>query len=111
LASTNLGRVGFVLKGEWSSSAAYVPLDVVYYNGYSYAAIVNSSGQTPPNIAYWQPIGVGTGVITRVDEILNGAAVRYDRVQELSAEQKTQARTNIGAAATITVDQTTLVIP
>ena len=34
----NAGRVGFLIKGEYSSSATYSFLDVVYYNGKSYVA-------------------------------------------------------------------------
>lgn len=38
MATVNLGRVSFVLKGTWSNSAAYQRLDVVYMGDGSYVA-------------------------------------------------------------------------
>lgn len=56
----NAGRVSMVPKGEWSASTAYVRLDVVYYNGSSYVAIQDSTGQNPSTATtYWQLLASG----------------------------------------------------
>ena len=56
----NAGRVAMVPKGEWSASTAYVRLDVVYYNGSSYVAIQDSTGQNPSTATtYWQLLASG----------------------------------------------------
>ena len=57
MASVNLGRVGFMLRGEWNSSVTYAALDVVSYNGNSYAAKIASTNVIPDEIntgQYWQ---------------------------------------------------------
>lgn len=38
MASINLGRVGFVPKGEYVPATTYVKYDVVSYNGSNYVA-------------------------------------------------------------------------
>ena len=51
----NAGRVAMVPKGEWASATAYTRLDVVLYNGSSWVAIADSTGQTPDiGSTYWQ---------------------------------------------------------
>lgn len=56
----NAGRVAMVPKGEWSASTAYVRLDVVYYNGSSYVASQDSTGQNPSTATnYWQLLARG----------------------------------------------------
>jgi len=51
----NAGRVAMVPKGEWASATAYTRLDVVLYNGSSWVAIADSTGQVPAEgSAYWQ---------------------------------------------------------
>lgn len=48
------GRIGFVQKGDYSSSATYDFLDVVYYNGASYVAKKLTTGNTPEHDnEYW----------------------------------------------------------
>lgn len=56
----NAGRVAMVPKGTWSSSTAYSRLDVVQYNGSSYVAIQDSTGQNPSTATtYWQLLAGG----------------------------------------------------
>lgn len=51
----NAGRVAMVPKGEWASATAYTRLDVVLYNGSSWVAIADSTGQVPAEgSTYWQ---------------------------------------------------------
>ena len=114
MASINLGRVGFVLRGTWSGEETYNPLDVVLYNGTSYAAKTTNSGLEPSAAsAAWQDlIDISSAVSSRVA----ASAVLYDAEQSLTENQKTTARQNIGAASQtalndkITVSATTLVI-
>lgn len=55
MATINLGRVSFVMKGDYSSSATYIRLDVVTSDGVSYAAKQDVPAGTPvTNTTYWQ---------------------------------------------------------
>lgn len=38
MATVNLGRVGFVPKGEYAAATAYEKYDIVSYNGSNYVA-------------------------------------------------------------------------
>ena len=56
----NAGRVAMVPKGEWASATAYTRLDVVLYNGSSWVAIADSTGQVPAEgSTYWQLLASG----------------------------------------------------
>lgn len=56
----NAGRVAMVPKGEWASATAYTRLDVVLYNGSSWVAIADSTGQEPSeDSTYWQMLAQG----------------------------------------------------
>lgn len=56
----NAGRVAMVPKGEWASATAYTRLDVVLYNGSSWVAIADSTGQVPAEgSTYWQMLAQG----------------------------------------------------
>lgn len=44
---TDLGKIGYVLKGDYDATASYEYLDVVYYNGSTYAAKKNVTGVAP----------------------------------------------------------------
>ena len=56
----NAGRVAMVPKGEWASATAYTRLDVVLYNGSSWVAIADSTGQVPSEgSTYWQLLASG----------------------------------------------------
>ena len=53
--ATDLGKVGIVMKGDWSSSATYEALDAVSYSGATYIAKQNVPANTlPTNTTYWQ---------------------------------------------------------
>lgn len=55
---TDLGKIGYVLRGDYNATALYEPLDVVYYNGSTYAAKKNVTGVAPvsgrDDDLYWQ---------------------------------------------------------
>ena len=53
--ATDLGKVGIVMKGDWSSSATYEALDAVSYNNGLYIAKqAVPANTTPTNTTYWQ---------------------------------------------------------
>lgn len=54
------GRIGFVIKGEYSTDETYDFLDVVYYKGDSYVAKKLTTGNTPQKSdEYWQILAMG----------------------------------------------------
>lgn len=54
MATTNLGRVSIVPKGEWNSVTSYTKLDIVTYEGSSYLALQNNTNKAVSNTTYWQ---------------------------------------------------------
>lgn len=57
MAVYNLGRVGFVVKGEYSASTAYKRLDVVTMNDNVYCAVRDVPvGTVPTNTSYWSQL-------------------------------------------------------
>ena len=52
-----------VPKGEWDATTAYTRLDVVLYNGSSWVAIQDSTGQVPADgSTYWQLLASGVDI-------------------------------------------------
>lgn len=59
--ATLVGKVGIVMKGNWSSSATYEVLDAVSYAGGLYIAKQSVPANTAPtNTTYWQPAATPT---------------------------------------------------
>jgi hypothetical protein len=56
MVSVNLGRVKPLFKGTYNPLTAYEPLDFVVFSSISYFNILASTGITPTNVAYWQPL-------------------------------------------------------
>ena len=56
MATQILGKVGMLLKGEYSASTTYVKLDVVTYLGESYVAKVTTVGNLPTDTEYWDKL-------------------------------------------------------
>lgn len=75
MATVNLGRVGLVLKGDWDSATAYVPLDVVSHNGSSWAAKANSTNVEPTteHSDSWQLLANNAEWVSQVEEYLEQA--------------------------------------
>lgn len=48
------GRVLIIPRGEYDATTSYSPLDLVSYNGSSYIAKQNTTGNLPTNTTYWQ---------------------------------------------------------
>lgn len=55
----DLGRVGLNLRGEYSSTAAYEPLDVATWQGSSYVASESTTGIRPSDEAKWTMLAQG----------------------------------------------------
>ena len=66
-----LGRIGLNLRGEYNSETAYEKLDVVTYNGSSYAAKASCTGVLPTNTASWLLLAQGNPIsaITYADTL------------------------------------------
>lgn len=71
--TTKLGRVGLVLKGEYSASTQYEHLDVVTHNGSAYAAKQATKGNAPPNATYWQALADASGAAAAATAANNAA--------------------------------------
>ena len=57
------GRIGFLIKGEYSAAATYDFLDIVFYGGASYVAKKITKGNTPARSnEYWQIFAEGTTI-------------------------------------------------
>ena len=54
MAKQILGRVSIVFKGEYNSTTNYEKLDIVSYNGSSYACLKDCVGVIPTDTTYWQ---------------------------------------------------------
>jgi hypothetical protein len=48
------GGPGLVWQGAYSAITAYVPTDTVSHLGSAYVCILNTTGNDPPNITYWE---------------------------------------------------------
>ena len=72
MAQVNLGRVGFVNKGAYSSATTYKVNDVVVYNSGTYACIQANTGQEPTNTSYWQNWVADNAVHKTGDETIAG---------------------------------------
>lgn len=88
--ATDLGKVGMVTKGTWSSSATYEVLDVVYYNSETYIAKQAVPANTAPtNTTYWQPALVTTvqiGTISNPKNLYSASIKKTGHVVELYLE-------------------------
>ena len=51
-----LGKVGMYLRGEYNAGTTYAKLDVVTYQGESYSAKGETTGNLPTNTEYWQKL-------------------------------------------------------
>lgn len=60
MATYELGKIGLNLRGAYSAGTAYKKLDVVNYNGSSYAALADNSGALPTDATKWMLLAQGT---------------------------------------------------
>lgn len=70
----DLGKVMIVPKGAYSGATAYTKLDLVSYEGSSYIALQNTTGNLPTNETYWQCVsakGDNIGVTSMVKTATN----------------------------------------
>ncbi len=80
--ATDLGKVGMVMKGTWSSSATYEIMDVVAYNNGLYVAkTAVPAGTVPTNTTYWQ---LAIGNFKYKPTVLYSTAFTYDNTVTLT---------------------------
>tara|TARA_R110000737_G_scaffold261818_2_gene269937 strand:+ start:274 stop:1116 length:843 start_codon:yes stop_codon:yes gene_type:complete len=73
MAEINLGNIKFNWQGAYAGGTAYVVDDVVSSGGSSYVCILASTGNTPPNLTYWNLMaeaGTDTSVLTTQGDVL-----------------------------------------
>ena len=78
---------GFNFNGDWDIATAYKVGDVVRLGAYTYLAIADSTGETPPDLAFWNRLNFGFKW-TNVSQTYTGV---------------TGTTNGIGSAATFTV--------
>ena len=67
--ATDVGKVGFRARGDWSSASTYEVMDVVSYNNGLYVAKQNVPANTAPtNTTYWQTAVDGSTFYNITDE-------------------------------------------
>ena len=68
MAAVNLGRVGLVLKGDWSGATTYTALDIVSQDGNSWAAKRGNTNVEPTteNTDDWQLISNNSTLVATV---------------------------------------------
>lgn len=72
MATYELGKVGMTLRGTYNASASYNALDVVTYNGSSYAALQPCTGVPVTNTNYWQLLCAGGAESYSTEEVCTG---------------------------------------
>jgi hypothetical protein len=105
MAVTNLGRVGLVLKGNWSSATNYVKLDVVAYDGNSWVAKRSNTNVTPntTNSDDWQLISNNADLVSTVQGYKNDAEAAA-AAAALSASAGVDAIANEANAFSVTTN-------
>ena len=56
MATKILGKVAITPKGEYNNATTYQSLDLITYDGGSYLALKETTGNLPTNNEYWQLI-------------------------------------------------------
>ena len=91
MATTNLGRVGMVTKGEYSQTAQYARLDVVTYQNSAYVATAPTTGRAPTDTAYWQPIAYVGDAISAANTATSAANTATTAANTAAAAANTVA--------------------
>lgn len=56
ITTLNNTSASLAFLGSYSSTTAYIPNNMIYSNGATYMCIARSTGNAPPNLAYWKKI-------------------------------------------------------
>lgn len=72
MATINLGRIGFVNKGDYNALTAYKVNDIVKYTTGTYACKLAHTGQVPTETTYWQEWVDDNAVHKTGDETIEG---------------------------------------
>jgi len=107
--TTSLGRVGLVLRGEYSPNTAYIKLDVVYSGNGAYICRKPCTGIAVSNAEYWQVIvdfnTLASDMATAISEAIaateaaNTAAEEAVEIAELKGDQAIAYADQAGSAA------------
>ena len=73
MATINLGRIGFVNKGDYNALTAYKVNDIVKYTSGTYACKLAHTGQVPTETTYWQEWVDDNAVHKTGDETIAGS--------------------------------------
>jgi len=76
---------GFSAQGDYATSTAYAPGDVVRYGGYSYVCTTSTTGNAPTNTTYWKLLVEGfkwtgawaSGTVYQKGDIVNRNSNTY----------------------------------
>ena len=89
------GRIGFLIRGEYSDLETYDFLDIVYYNESSYVAKKTSTGNPPHrNNEFWQmTLGLkrlthGSRIRQTVKDMLRrepGMQIRFGKLMQMAS--------------------------
>lgn len=105
--ATLVGKVGIVMKGDWSSSATYETLDAVGYNGGTYIAKQNVPANTAPtNTTYWQAALVNTNQALDISNL----KLEYDSAGSTAPTASVNANTSIVRSGNVVVFSITFAI-
>ena len=77
MATIDLGKIKFTWKSAYNNSTAYVPDDVVSYNGASYICKLASTGNVPTNNTYWDQMAAGSD-ISQISGIAANDLIKWD---------------------------------
>lgn len=98
--ATDLGKVGMVTKGTYSSASTYEALDVVYYQNATYIARQSVPVNTAPtNTTYWQKavdnfvtvVGGSTVIGIQLSSVSGGrVSMGFNYSTEVSGTEVTQ---------------------
>jgi hypothetical protein len=102
-SSVSLASANF--KGTWLVGNAYSIPSSVLYNGIYYMAIAPSTGQTPPNATYWEPINVASNISFTPYGNLSSTDVQ-SALNELDSEKAPKANPVITGSLTLDTSAT-----
>ena len=77
MATIDLGKIKFTWKSAYNNATAYVPDDVVSYNGASYICKLASTGNIPTNNTYWDQMAAGSD-ISQISGIAANDLIKWD---------------------------------
>lgn len=94
--SNVLGRVVMRHRGDYDPAFAYAPLDCCYHDGSTYFCKAATTGNAPPNTAYWVMMSTSASTVDR--EAAEAAAAAAEASKVAAANQVTLAADQVTLA-------------